>query len=364
MILFIFLLFCLSFGLYGYGTSEHADITEKAISNYQTWVAGDPDNRVGSNALDSYSTWIVSGSIEEDTHCLDTPFPWRQHYYDPVTGNGLFFIIRYASAYDRAIDENHWPAAFDYYEDGDYQMAYWTLGRVMHLVEDCGVPAHVQLDRHFYHEWYEKEYIPSHRLTETDISNLDAIYTLDGIMFNLATIADQFDSDGDNSIVKGTTTKVNADDGWTEAEGYTIASECYTGAIKSAGEVLRLWFYIVQPTIQFQKPLEGSIHSGIIGVPFEGQAKTYNKDFSEPWRIQKIEFYYSEIDNPTVGDWTLAGIADEYDEEQIFKHTWNSGIDDDKFWVRAIAIDDGDCESVVSEKYWIKIDSTRPTVDW
>ena len=362
-VLFILLLLSLSSRLYGHKVAEHADITEKAIANYKTWVAEDEDNRVGSDAITRFSGSIISGSKDEDSVGIA---PWYEHYFDPDTYGGLIDPITglpHASAYDRATDEDHWPAVFDYYEDGDYEMAYWTLGRVIHLVEDMGVPAHVLLDPHWPDlDWYEATYIPDHHLEHTDTSNLDTIVDLGFLMHQLAEISDDFDSDDRDG--EDEESGVDRSDGFSDTEGAIIANACYPMAIEAAGSVIRSFYDCIKPTVEFQHPSEGEIHSGIIGIPFEAQAKTYNKSFSQPWYIQKIKFYYSEMDTPTLADWTLSGSAEEYDGDHVFKHNWNNDIDDDKVWVRAIAVDDGDCESVVSDKYWIKIDSTRPTVEW
>ncbi|MBN2474800.1 MAG: hypothetical protein JXB62_09345 [Pirellulales bacterium] len=46
------------------------------------------------------------------------------------------------------VTENRWPNAVSEYEAGDKALAYWWLGRIMHLVQDSTVPAHVHKDPH------------------------------------------------------------------------------------------------------------------------------------------------------------------------------------------------------------------------
>jgi len=113
--------------------------------------------------------------------------------------------------------------------------------------------------------------------------------------------------------------------------------------------------------VDLLKPSEEEIHSGIVGVPFKAQAKSYQKDWTEPYYIQKVEFSYSELGAPAPDDWILAGIDEDPDTDHKFTYRWYNSIDDSKVWIRARAIDDGYCESLY-DKIWIKIDSTRPTV--
>lgn len=253
-------------------------------------------------------------------------------------------------------------AVLNAYVAGEYGPAYYTLGRVIHLVEDMGVPAHAQLDAHIIHEWYEKDYIPSHHLTETGISNLDSVSTLHDIMYSLAHVSDQFDSDGDWTIVDGTTGKVNAYDGWTDAEGYTIASECYRGAIKSAGAVLRSFFHTVKPSISCNKPISQGIYSGINGVTLEADATSYGDDASHTNdHISNVNFYYNQNDDES-GSYSLAKSLTTRDPESgNFEDEWTNGINDAKVWMKIVAKDAGDCDSLTIKR-WIRIDRTRPTV--
>jgi len=114
-----------------------------------------------------------------------------------------------------------------------------------------------------------------------------------------------------------------------------------------------------------EKPFNGEIHSGLIGVPFKAQAKSYNKLFTDADFIQKVEFYYTQVDYPEVSDWTMACIDNNgFDEDYKYTKSWTNSIDDYMVWVCAITVDDGKCDSIPDETcvQWIKIDSTRPTV--
>jgi len=222
---FVLLLSCFTLRVYGYGGSEHTDITQKAIANYQTWVAANPINRVGANAVANYSGWIVDGAVNEDYPIYE--MPWLEHYMDQDTGEGLW---GHPSAFVRAT--SHWFNARDEYKSGDYPMAYHWLGRVIHLAEDMGVPAHTLLDPHWHliwpiedPDWYEVTYIPGHHLEETDTSNLNSVMTLEDIMYGLADGSDDFDSDD----YDGETTAVDRSDGFDDTEGAIIANSCYKG---------------------------------------------------------------------------------------------------------------------------------------
>jgi len=178
-------------------------------------------------------------------------------------------------------------------------------------------------------------------------------------MIILAEKSDNFDSDDyDGEVTQGAYRPAP----FTDANGAAIANACYKKAIKCSGAVLRLFYQTVKPTVDLLRPVtQGEIHSGLIGIPFEAQAKSYNRPFSDADFIKRVDFEYAEEDAPVPADWTNACSDTTPDAEYKYTCPWTNSIDDDKVWVRAIAIDDGYCDSLL-EKIWIKIDSTPPTV--
>jgi len=98
---------------------------------------------------------------------------------------------------------------------------------------------------------------------------------------------------------------------------------------------------------------------------FEARAKSYGRSFEDEHYIHMVDFEFTQVDNPSPGDWALAGCANYpvHGPTYAFAYasSWANDIDDYKVWVRARAIDDGKCESL-PVLVWISIDSTSPTV--
>jgi hypothetical protein len=188
---------------------------------------------------------------------------------------------------------------------------------------------------------------PFINLSETDTSNLDGLKTL-YYMYSLAHKSDDFDSDDENGEV---------------TQGATIANTCYKEAIKSAGDMLRRFFATIKPTdLSCSKPGSQGTYSGINGVPLEADATSYGDDASHSNdHIANIKFYYN-INDDESGSYSFAKSLTSRDPESgYFEGEWTNDINDDKVWIKILAIDAGNCDSVTIKK-WIRIDSTRPTV--
>jgi len=344
--------------IFAYKGAEHTDIGQRAINNYMTYAGANLDTCVGTNALMVYRADILNTIVsEDDSNPYGDDAPYLRHFYDPVTGNGLYlFPNRYDSALTRA--NAYWNTfALPNYRDGNYHEAYLALGRVMHLVMDMGVPAHVNLDRHPASDFYESNYVrtPGNRVHETTISTASDLTT---IMRTLALASRNFDSDDVDGLVDLGTRRAG---GFTAVEGAGVAQVCYPGAEKAAGGVIKLFYDTIKPTVQFIRPAEGEVHSGLNGVPFEAKAKSYDKQFTDADFIDRVDFDYSEVDSPGYNAWKRAVSIAKFNADSKYTFNWKSSVDDDKVWVSATAIDKGDCESL-SGKTWIRIDSTRPKV--
>ncbi len=119
--------------------------------------------------------WIIQGSILEDE-----PPRWINHFYDPVHDVGwtgekagelyssvvkTFSFLAFSqeeplpvtqwvkssliqSTYRFYGGDRTWQKAMEYYADGNKEEAYKTLGYVLHLLEDMGVPDHTRNDTH------------------------------------------------------------------------------------------------------------------------------------------------------------------------------------------------------------------------
>lgn len=102
--------------------------------------------------IKTYADKIKESSTEEDR------FPnMSNHFYNPLTREGLAGF-RNAVDYEKA--RAYWLRALQKYIEGNKEDAYYLLGRMVHLVQDMSVPAHVQVDPHImwvgdddYEEW-------------------------------------------------------------------------------------------------------------------------------------------------------------------------------------------------------------------
>jgi len=142
---------------FAYHTNTHSQLTKQTIQAYnalnkeRTLTAKDIKN-------------IAKGSVDED----DGKRPLR-HFYDPISGKGLFGINMAAPvwALDTLEQANYgwnnlgkrdklfsdatdysWNRAIYEYSYGDRARAMQTLGHILHLVQDASVPAHVRNDDH------------------------------------------------------------------------------------------------------------------------------------------------------------------------------------------------------------------------
>ncbi len=337
-----------------YGPAEHHDTGTHAQANYVAYVNAHPDTAVGATAVSQGENWNqVDYYLEHEDTLLSL-----NHFWDPYTGHGLPrdpLPGYFESAEARA--EECWTDALTQYAAHDYSHAYENLGRVAHCVSDMGVPAHTNLDGHPGGDWYEGTYIPSedHKVHSSDILPGASVFA---IMDHLARISSDFDSDDVDGVMDNGTRRAN---GFTDEEGAGIAQECYPAAEQAVGGLFKLFYDTVKPTVELLRPSEGEVHSGLIGVPLEAMAKSFRREFTDPDFISFVLFAYATADDPRWElDYDLAGTEGDMSPESTYRCTWNNAIDDDKVWLRILAVDDGACESLPAQ-VWIRIDSTRPT---
>ena len=123
---------------------------------------------------------IIEGTCEEDdeyTGCsLLNPSrccsndnceygSYFKHFWDPDAPNGgnynkgLDFPSQYDSSY--TIAQFYWSNYVIPYYDSNKSKSYYYLGRVVHLLEDATVPAHVHLDQHATNDDSYEDFMPS-----------------------------------------------------------------------------------------------------------------------------------------------------------------------------------------------------------
>lgn len=170
---------------FAYGIETHAGLTKEIIGFYNKHFPGNP---ISENLND----YLIDGSRREDD-----PPRWYNHFYDPVYsrglesnvyGNGLAsknwaqsdeeqtrikyepFFASILSAVQQWKIQKYLPAsnfswneAIRYWLNGDKEMAMFSLGHVLHLIEDASVPDHTRNDPHPpleggspYEDWAEQ----------------------------------------------------------------------------------------------------------------------------------------------------------------------------------------------------------------
>ena len=154
----------------GYEVNVHEALTNETIKFYNQQF---PHQQISS----SLYSYLIDGSRREDD-----PPRWMNHFYDPVHDIGLKSVQYgdgqkskdWAKDEDRQITERYnpiigtilasfqqgklerflptsnftWQEAIRYYVNGDEEMAMFTLGHVLHLLEDVSVPDHTRNDPH------------------------------------------------------------------------------------------------------------------------------------------------------------------------------------------------------------------------
>jgi len=155
---------------FAYGVETHAYLTDEIVNFY--------NQNYGNNSISGeLKSYIIDGSRRED----DAP-RWLNHFYDPVNNRGLndpewgkgfsskewaqsdskqttyaYRPIKYVAsildaseqeAIDRMDLNFTWQQAIRYYRDGEIEKAMFTLGHVLHLIEDASVPDHTRNDGH------------------------------------------------------------------------------------------------------------------------------------------------------------------------------------------------------------------------
>jgi len=150
IIIFFGFIFFVSIGLAFDNHVIHPDLSRAAISTVE--------KETKYSITSEQKEWIVEGSIAEDTDPR-----YRNHFYNPSTGEGLddyeFFKVKvwhftgisakeWAFKQDSATGDYSVGAILDNYREGNVQRAYLGVGHIIHLVQDMAVPAHTRNDAH------------------------------------------------------------------------------------------------------------------------------------------------------------------------------------------------------------------------
>lgn len=149
--------------------TTHPGLSQEAVKVFNNLY---PDNKIS----DSERDLIKKGSSDEDE-----PIRFFHHFYNPTTGKGLWNL---ASSKEWAFSESlqrkvsigtsslwalisgkgndgkdfSYPRALKDYKAGDINRAFYSLGHVLHLVQDSAVPDHTRDDPHPPLETFKSPY--------------------------------------------------------------------------------------------------------------------------------------------------------------------------------------------------------------
>ncbi len=178
-LLFITSLLAIPSTTHAYEIETHAYLTDEIVEFYNLQF---PENKVP----EEYRNYLIEGSRSEDN------LPrLMNHFYDPVYDRGLthqflgnwqsskdwvkdeenqnsiiykvepVIVSIFASAEERKVNINTetnytWQQAIRFYLNNEKEKAFFTLGHVIHLIEDLSVPDHTRNDPHAADSVYEK----------------------------------------------------------------------------------------------------------------------------------------------------------------------------------------------------------------
>lgn len=122
----------------------HPGITKEAINLY---LNSGNQGKISKSEI----KLIVKGSIEEDTDPR-----YANHFYNPYNNKSLLEAFgkalptarEWAFRQTSLTGDYSVPAILDNYRQGEKRRAFEGVGRILHLIQDMGVPAHVRVDPH------------------------------------------------------------------------------------------------------------------------------------------------------------------------------------------------------------------------
>ncbi len=179
-ILFIIFISFLTFGWQAFTFNNQITHPKLTKATAQFYNQNHEDVKLTSQQID----WLVQGSIEEDEPVIRC----RNHFYDPETGKGLtdgkykYLLTVPAPKWANSsrlqsriweLGDYTWQQAVYNYQQGNYKQAFISLGHVLHLLQDMGVPAHVRNDAHEQGDPFEEWVSENDHKIKVDISKAE-----------------------------------------------------------------------------------------------------------------------------------------------------------------------------------------------
>lgn len=175
-------IFCIWQNVFGYNSvTTHPILSQAAISVY--------NSTANQQISEEQKIAVIKGAIEEDA-----PPRWLNHFYNPQTGKGLFFLVQNFSAKEWSQNQSltsvlsgdfSESAILNSYKNSNEIKAYEGVGHIVHLIQDMTVPAHVRDDVHIQADPYEAWATDFGDVTKIK-SSKNNVSGLNGVFDNLA----------------------------------------------------------------------------------------------------------------------------------------------------------------------------------
>ena len=358
----------------GYDTSEHTQICEKVLVAYEElFQSSEPS---GLLFLLYHSSTLQTFVVEEDSGLNPA-----NHFYDPLNRDCLMqFAIE--TAFQRAQRYEAEYAAFYVSSNSEPTEIAERIGRILHLIADMGVPAHVHLTPHIITpnlDWYEKDYAPTY-LADPNMTECPSFADLRANMDSLALTSQCFPSGRlgyqEDSVPGPNGCELGAKDGsscgsgefarfcwqtapWNDPEsqaaenfGAEIAEECYLGAVVHSVAYLRHFIETVAPTID-GTGLDADPDGLYAAIPPDVSAHGYGESPNQA-PIVDILWWYSYEPEP---------VPFPSDDWVAWDRTTNQDlpVNGEAVSIRCVALDHCSVDSE-SRSYTISFDNTPPTI--
>ncbi len=373
----LFLLFCLCCTWsQAWEVTTHLDMGLQSKVKLKMIADAHPEALLCIRAIDTYWYALAFMLVHED----DGSNP-EEHFYDPYTGRGLYI---WRSALERA--NQYWESAINNFRLGNYPSAFNELGRVCHLVQDMGCPAHTLLDPHLDETFFppitgyvadtDSLHIHAQQPGNYVHSTGEAILAgnnLTEVMTTLARISSAWDSDDrcghdltgrGNGRLNGLSQFCNLvtpdlNGVIISSDLQLIVSDCMPRTEEAVASVLILFLEKVRPlVVEFAQPAQDKAYNGTKGVPLAAYARI--RPPAVVSNIRTIRFDYQDRESVSPDQWLLAKEVTVVND--VAQDRWYNNFNSGNIVLRAVAVDNAGCESP-PVNVTIKLDSTPPKIE-
>lgn len=359
-------------------TGTHVELAEVSLQKFVATVITAGDGTLCAQLLQDNWNLVSQTLVQED---LDSYLGVSEgnvvyHFWDPASDAGF---LLFESAKTRA--SSLFSQAATEYRAGHISESFRLLGRVCHLVQDMGVPAHTLLDSHLpkLEELRRIWGVPFFHVCDTlhfgdgDFLHAYAInrarhfhwttqvlpplgFSLGEVMYNVAIVSRRYDSDDcDGTFDQG----ARRAGGFTVAEGDQVLAVVIPRAEQAVAVVFKLFFDEVRPPRPiFDMPSPGKIYNGSAGIPL--RATVVPRPPATVTNVRSIRFESQDKEGLLPNQWVLIREINVLGTD-VAEHLWQNNFHSGNMIVRAVALDAAGCDSPPAT-VTIQIDSTPPKI--